>query len=46
MYTMKLYGPEHYKKLSEDGKQKLVKYRRKNYRLRRNGVYNYKKYFV
>ena len=34
----KQYGPEGYKNLSEDEKQKLVKYRKKYYRARKNAL--------
>ena len=30
------YGREHYENRSEDEKQKLVEYRKKNYRMRKN----------
>ena len=32
------YGRKHYKNLSEDEKQKLVEYRKKNYRMEKNAL--------
>ena len=33
------YGREYYKNLSEDEKQKLVEYRKKYYRMRKNALF-------
>ena len=32
------YGREHYKNFSEDGKNKLIKYRKKYYKMRNNAL--------
>ena len=35
---MRQYGCERYKKLSEDEKQKLIEYRKKYHRMRKNAI--------
>ena len=40
-----LYDCERYKNLPEDEKQKLVEYRKKYYKMRKNAFFNYKNIF-